>query len=143
MLLFSCVFQWNKLPNLSNQCLGMCSALVFKKVIFKKPILTVCFLVWGKTPQHNLSVLYRDQLFLSVMQAELCKSSIFFRKCNSPSSFLCSFILPEKMKSNFNNLFYAFSHDCFARSSNLMGARLAGSHVDTQEPKTNPLVSVL
>ncbi|NWR93196.1 RT10 protein, partial [Furnarius figulus] len=25
---------------------------------------------------------------------------------------------------------------------NLMGARLAGSHVDTQEPKTNPLVSI-
>ncbi|KFP88903.1 hypothetical protein N311_13119, partial [Apaloderma vittatum] len=25
---------------------------------------------------------------------------------------------------------------------NLVGARLAGSHVDTQEPKTNPLVSI-
>ncbi|XP_039916684.1 small ribosomal subunit protein uS10m isoform X2 [Hirundo rustica] len=28
------------------------------------------------------------------------------------------------------------------RSSNLMGAQLAGSHGDTQEPKINPLVSV-
>ncbi|XP_005483116.1 small ribosomal subunit protein uS10m isoform X3 [Zonotrichia leucophrys gambelii] len=30
----------------------------------------------------------------------------------------------------------------FPPSSTLMGARLAGSHVETQEPKTNPLVSV-
>lgn len=30
----------------------------------------------------------------------------------------------------------------FLPSSNLMGARLAGSHSDTQEPKTNPLVSI-
>lgn len=98
MLLFSCVFQWSRLPSLSYQCIGMCCALVCKKVIFNKPVLTGCFLVWGKNLQHNLSVLLRDQLFLSVMQAELCKSSIFFGKCNSPSSFHCSSTVPENNK---------------------------------------------
>ncbi|XP_074945097.1 small ribosomal subunit protein uS10m isoform X2 [Phalacrocorax aristotelis] len=31
---------------------------------------------------------------------------------------------------------------CFPPCSDLMGVRLAGSHVDTQEPRTNPLVSI-
>ncbi|KAM6355682.1 small ribosomal subunit protein uS10m isoform 2-T4 [Podargus strigoides] len=31
---------------------------------------------------------------------------------------------------------------CFILNSSLMGVRLAGSSVDTQEPKTNPLVSI-
>lgn len=135
-LLFSCVFRRSKLYSLADQCQAMHYALLLIQATFDKSVLFAAYFPVKKKKAIWPFVLYRDHLFLSTMQAELCKSNVFFRKFNRSSS------LPLFPHASSESATSTLISPHKSRNFDLVGGRFSGSHVHTEEPKTNPLVSV-